>query len=178
MKNKGLFITLIIAAVVGIGAVVFYYSYDTSYITLVNKYNAQISENQVIYDEVWKVVQQQAQVSDQYAENFKEIYVQMMDARYESGGVAMKWIQEQNPLFSQDMYMKLMSTIESQRAKFTNVQRKLVATHQEITNLVTTAPSRFFVGGRPIPDLKIVTSTKTEAVFKSGKEDDVELFKK
>lgn len=175
MKNKGLFITLFI---VGLGAVIFYYSYDSQYITLNNQFEAQVSQDKLVYDEVWKVIKQQAQVSDQYADKFKEIYVQMMDARYETGGVAMKWIKEQNPSFTPEMYSKLMNTIESQRAKFTSVQSKLITIHQEIKNLVTLAPSRFFVGGRPIPDLKLVTSTRTEKVFVDGKDDDVDVFNK
>ena len=178
MKNKGIFLAILIAAVVGIGVIIAYYTYDSSYITLNNQFEAQDKDNRLIYDEVWKVVQQQAGVSSEYATNFKDIYVQMMDARYANGGVAMKWIQEQNPTFSQDMYMKLMNTIESERLKFTNVQRKSVAIQQEIKNLVQLAPSRWFVGSRPIPELKLVTSTKTEQVFSTGKEDDIELFKK
>lgn len=178
MKNKGLFISLLIAAVIGIGLVVAYYTYDSDYIDLTSQYNAQLSDNQIIYDEVWKVIKQQAQVSDQYAEQFEKIYVQLMDERYENGGAAFKWIQEQNPEFSQDMYVKLMQTIEIQRANFRNAQEKLVTVHQEITKLVTKFPSRVFVGGRPIPELKLVTSTKTEETFRTGKEDDVNVFDK
>lgn len=177
MKNKGLFIGVLVVAFFGLTAVIMNYTYENKYITLINLYEAQVSDDKIVYDEVWKVVKQQAQVSDSYAENFKKIYVDLMEAR-NYGGESFKWIQEQNPAFSQDMYMKLMNTIESQRAKFTSAQRKLVTYHQEIKNLVQLFPSRLFVGDHAIPKLEIVTSTKTEDTFKSGKEDDVDLFKK
>lgn len=178
MKNKGLMVGLIIAAVVGIGVILAYYSYDSTYITLNNNFEAQDKENRLIYDEVWKVVQQQAGVSEQYAEQFKSIYVQMMDARYENGGEAFKWIKEQNPQFDASMYKQLMSTIEAERIKFTNTQRKSVAIQQEMKNLVQKAPARWFIGSRPIPELQLVTSTKTDRAFTTGKEDDVDLFPK
>jgi len=179
MKNKSLFLVILIVGILGIGLTLTYYSYDNQYITLNNLYEAQVSDDKIVYDEVWKVVKQQAQVSEQYAESFKSIYLGMMDARYsKDSNATFKWIKEQNPEFSQDMYMKLMNTIESQRSKFTSVQRKLITYHQEISNLVKLWPSRIFVGGRPIPELKIVTSTKTENTFNTGKEDDMDVFEK
>ena len=40
-----------------------------------------------------------------------------------------------------------------------------------------TWPGSMFVGNRPEIEIAIVTSTKTEETFKTGKEDDVEVFK-
>jgi hypothetical protein len=71
-----------------------------------------------------------------------------------------------------------MNTIEAQRAKFTMVQTKLISIHNELSNLVQKAPARWFIGSREIPDLILVTSTRTENSFSTGKDDDVELFDK
>lgn len=179
MKNKGLFIGVLLVAFIGIAWVLMYYSYSNKYITVRNLYDAQVSDDKIVFDEVWKVVKQQAQVSDQYAESFKSIYVGMMDARYSKDeNATFKWIKEQNPQFSQDMYMKLMNTIEAQRSKFTTVQRKLISYHMELKNMVQLFPGSLFIGSREVPELKLVTSTKTEETFQTGKDDDVDMFKK
>jgi hypothetical protein len=46
---------------------------------------------------------------------------------------------------------------------------------------LTLFPSRFFlvtIGGHTLPELKIVTSTRTEKAFETGKDDDTDLFSK
>jgi hypothetical protein len=71
-----------------------------------------------------------------------------------------------------------MNTLESQRAKFTDNQKKLIAIHKELKDLTTTIPGRWFVGGRPIKEPRLVTSTRTDKAFDTGKDDDVDLFPK
>ncbi|NJO62634.1 MAG: hypothetical protein HC836_31715 [Richelia sp. RM2_1_2] len=48
-------------------------------------------------------------------------------------------------------------------------------------NLLTLFPSRIFLvtfGGHVLPELQIVTSSRTDNAFQTGKDDDVELFQK
>ena len=49
--------------------------------------------------DVWKIMAQQAQIPGKYKEDFKDIYVPLMEARYSTGGSMMKWVQERNPQF-------------------------------------------------------------------------------
>lgn len=170
----------IILVFLGITAVVMYFIYDNKYITLNNLYEAQVSEDKLIHDEMWKILQQQAGVTENYAESFDKIYKNMNDARYKTGGEMMKWIQESNPNFDSKLYSKVMESIEVYRTKFTNVQRKLVSIHNEMKNLLTLFPSRFFlvtIAGHILPELNIVTSTRTDNAFTTGKDDDTKLFK-
>jgi hypothetical protein len=60
------------------------------------------------------------------------------------------------------------------------VQSKLISIHNEMKNLLTLFPSRIFlvtIGGHQLPELKIVTSTRTDNAFQTGKDDEVNLFK-
>lgn len=177
--NK-LLIAVLMFAFIGIGIVVAYFVYDNKYITLNNLYEAQVAEDKLIHDEMWKILKQQAGVTENYSESFTKSYKEIMDAR-NYGGEMMKWITEQNPTYNSSMHEKLMVSIETYRTKFTNVQRKLISIHNEMKNLTTLFPSRFFVvtiGGHILPELNIVTSGKTEKAFVTGKDDDTDLFEK
>jgi hypothetical protein len=177
MKNKGVFIAILIVAFLGVAGILMYYSYSNKYITLKNLYEAQVEDDKNIFDEVWKVIKGQAGVSEQYATKFKENYQAIMSAR-NYGGEMMKWITEANPNFTPEMYVKLQSTIEAQRAKFATAQRKMISYHMEIKNAVQLFPGSLFIGNREIPELKLVTSTKTENAFQTGKDDDSDPFSK
>jgi alpha-L-fucosidase len=175
--KKGLILSLIIFAGIALLGVSQYIGYHNTWTDKKNLYEEQLEVDKVIYDKVWKVIQQQAQVSEKYAEDFKSIYTDIMSERYENGGgKLMLWIQEQNPEFSQDMYMKLMNTIEVQRGEFAVNQKRLVSIHKELKNLKEKFPSNIFLGGKELPELVTITSTKTEKTFESGKEDEVNLF--
>lgn len=175
---KYIVISLVIAVLFLIGVtVVLFFSYNNQYNRLKNKYDAQLAVDRAVYDEVWKTIQQQAGVSEKYSEDFRKSYQSIMSAR-NYGGEMMKWITESNPTFSPDLYSKLMNTIESQRTKFTNNQKMLISVHKEIKDLVTLIPGSWFLMNKEVPELKIVTSTRTEETFSTGTDDNIELFQK
>ena len=130
------------------------------------------------YDKMWKIFSQQAQVSEKYKDSFKEIYIGIMEGRYSKGdGSLMKWIQESNPNFNDALYQKLMNNIEIQREGFFNEQSKLIDIKKQHDLLMKKFPSKLFIDDDIKPlDIKIITSTKTEDVYKTGKEDDVNLY--
>lgn len=171
---------LVLACVfLGITGMIMYISYDNKYVTLNNLYEAQVAQDKLIHDEMWKILQQQAGVTENYSESFNKNYTNIMNSR-NYGGEMMKWITESNPTFDTKLYDKLMTSIEVYRTKFTMVQSKLISIHNEMKNLLTLFPSRFFVstiGGHVLPELNIVTSSRTDAVFTTGKDDDTKLFK-
>jgi hypothetical protein len=157
-------------------------SFSNKEVTLRNQAKAQEEANKVIYDEVWKVLQQKAGILDKYADDFKSVYSSIFDERYqgENSGQspAFKWIVEHNPSFSMEMYKDLSTAVEVYRGKFSRVQQRLIDIKREHDNLRMQIPSAWFVGGKPELEITIVTSTKTERVFLSGKEDDIDLFQK
>jgi len=166
---------ILIVVLMGVGAV-------NTEIELKNQAIAQEKANQVVYDEVWKVLQQKAGILDKYAEDFKSVYGTIMEDRYqgEKNGPSptFKWIQEHNPTFSWEMYKDLSVAIEAYRGKFSRVQQRLIDIKREHDILRQKIPSCWFVGGKPELKITIVTSTKTENTFKIGKEDNIDLFKK
>lgn len=178
------FIKLFMIALIGIiifaavGLVGAYVSYNNKYTTMKNLIAAKQTDIENNYDAMWKIISQQAQVTDQYKDSFKEIYIGIMDARYSAGdGTLMKWITEANPNFDSSLFQTLMVSIEANRKEFMNKQTHLIDMHREITNLQTVIPSKFFVPTTPI-EIKIITSSKAKRNLESGVDDEVDLFGK
>jgi len=142
---------------------------------------AKIDACKVDYDAMWKIIQQQTGVTEHYEESFKEIYVELINGRYSQGdgrGALMSWIQEDNPTFDSGLFEKLMNTIESQRTDFSTRQKELIAIGEDYNKNRVTFPASWFIGDRPRMEVIIITSTKTEKVYETGKDDDVTLFNK
>ena len=180
MNKVGLVIGGILLALVVIGFGMYVTTSNTE-ISLRTQAAAQQTKNEVIYDKVWKVIQQVAGVAMEYKSAFKDIYHDVMAERYQGDSKQaplFKWIQEQQPNFSPEMYLKVDDAIQAERAEFAMVQARLLDIKREHQNLRKQFPSCIFVGGRTELDIKIVTSTKTEKTFATGKEDDVNLFAK
>lgn len=140
-------------------------------------------DNEVVFDNTWKKIQTEASVTEKYKDGFKEIYVGMMNGRYGNDGNAgketlMKWVQESNPTFDISLYSRLMNTIEASRDEFTMNQKKLIDIDRQHKTMKATFPNSFIIGGRPDLEIQLVTSSKTEAAFKTGKDDEVDPFAK
>lgn len=178
-NNKGLLV-----GALGVGGIflvmgLMYASYSNAEVRLRNQLVAQQKKNEAVFDNTWKIIQQQAGVAEHHKDAFKDIYATMMDARYsQSGGEAMRWIQEHNPQFDSSLFSKLMTSIEAQRTIFTREQTKLLDLKREHDNLLQTLPASFFVGSRAPVEVTIVTSGKTTQSFETGQDNDVDLFKK
>ena len=149
---------------------------DNQSARLINKSEAQKENLKVVYDKVWKVISQKAQVTDKYAGDFKGIYTEIMDSRYEKGdGTLMKWIHERNPNFDASLYASLSNSIEGLRSEFAMEQKKLLSVKEQHDNLRTTWPGTWFVSADPI-EVEVITSGKTKQVFVTGEENDVDVF--
>ena len=182
MSIKSISTTAIIIAVIFITIVYFTMSWSTKNreVELRNAATAQQLANKNIKDKTWKTVAEKAQISEKYANDFSKIYNDIMDKRYSGNNdnLLFKWIQEHNPTFSTELYKDLADAIESNRAEFARVQNRLIDIKREHDNLRMKVPSKWFVGTVTILEIQIVTSTKTEKMFETGKEDDIDLFKK
>lgn len=154
-----------------------YFSYHNREIGLRNLASAQEVANKAIFDKVWKVIAQKAEIKESYKEDFKEIFLTGMTERYGRDNSMWRWIQEQNPNVDPKIYLSLMDTVEGLRAEFTQVQIKLRDIKREHDNLRLQVPGSWFVRNRPELKVVIVTSEKTESVFNVGQENDVKVFK-
>jgi len=193
-------IVLAVAAIAGVFALFLGISGFSHYNTVIGQQNsteAQWKTNQLNYDNMWKVVQETAQVAEQERSSFKEIFLGAMEGRYGDGGsqAVMQWITEHNPSPSPDLYMKVMSIIEAQRNTFTNGQQMLTDRQRVYKNTLQSpmgallwngvfgfpseitgkyAPSEDYDGDGKLTalDYPIVTSAKTEQVFKTAQDNE------
>lgn len=155
-----------------------YINISNNEIRLRQRIHAQQKANEAVFDNMWKILQQQAQVTDQYKESFMKIYPDLIRGRYSQGdGSLMKWITESNPNFDVKLYDRLMINIEAQRNIFTNNQKMLIDMKREHDIMLTVFPNNIFIGGRERIPIKVITSEKTEQVFNNGKENEINLFK-
>ena len=145
-------------------------------VSLRNRAEAQQKNLEVVHDEVWKTIAEKAKVSNEYKDAFAEIYPQIMQNRYESGGSLMKWIQESNPDFDSSLYKDLMDTIEGKRVKFSNSQTMLLDIAREHKTLTQSMPSALIVGSRPPIEVKLITSTRSKDAAESGVDDEILTF--
>lgn len=139
---------------------------------------AQEDRCKVYFDKMWKIINQKAQVADQYKDAFKEIYVPLIEGRYSKGdGSLMKWITEHNPTFDASLYKEVMQSIEIERTGYFNEQSVLIDKQREHEVYITQAPARWFLpaGIEPVK-ITLITSAATKDTYKTGEENDVVLF--
>lgn len=153
---------------------------DNQEVSLSTAITAKKTDQEATFDKMWKVLQQKAQVTDQYKEAFASIYPKLIEGRYSQGdGSLMKWITESNPTFDVSLYKDLMNSIEVERNGFLTTQRQLMDLKREHDKLRKSWPSKWFINDdvKEI-EILIVSSTHAKEVIKSGKDDDIDLFKK
>lgn len=176
MNKLILIIGISLLSIGGIFALM-YVGANNKEVKLAEQITAQKQVCEAFYDKLWKIISQKAQVAEQYKNTFKEIYPQLISGRYANdSGTLMKWIQESNPTFDVSLYKDLSASIEGERAGFFMEQKKLIDLDREHKVLRKTIPSSWFVGDRPDVKFTIITSDKTEAVYKTGKENNVDVF--
>ena len=153
---------------------------DNREIDLRTAITAKVSDQEATFDKMWKVLSQKAQVADQYKEAFAKIYPELIEGRYSKGdGTLMKWITESNPTFDVSLYKDVMGSIENERNGFLTTQRQLMDLKREHDKLRLQWPYKWFIND----DVKeitimIISSSHAKEVMKTGKDDDVDLFKK
>ena len=147
--------------------------------------SGQEKKNQAIYDNVWKTINQSAEISKTTSEEQQKFWEKVMTANSQTARATLmtSFVNKINPKFDLSLFKKLMNTVESSRKEFTNNQVMLIDKKREHDQFRTSMPvdsmlGRAIFGTFPEIKINVVTSGKTEEVFETGKEDDVSLFKK
>ena len=149
-------------------------------VELRNQASAKEDQGRLMYDEMFKVFVQKAGITEKNSEAFKDAYVGIMDARYgNDNNVMMKFITEQNPSFNHSMYEDLSRTVEAKRVQYRELQTALRDIKREHDNLRTKLPSSIFMAilGEKELVVTLVTSARTKEAYKTGEDNDLELFK-
>jgi hypothetical protein len=161
--------------------------YDSANKTRIASYSKEKEAKQV-YDKVWKTITQKAQINNKYAEDFKEIFTSINDKRYGDKNPAMMWITEQNPTLDPNIYRELSQSIEANRNEYLATVKEQISIAQEHNTKVSSSGSYFpcmiikAIGhpNKVCDTLNVlqVTSNRTEESFKTGIDDNTELFPK
>jgi hypothetical protein len=175
---KNLLITGLSIIILIVMTIIWSISISNSEIKIRNRGLAQQKVCESYYDKLWKVISQKAQVAEKYKESFKEIYLPLIEGRYKNdkNGTFMKWITEHNPTFDASLYKDLMASIEGERNGFFIEQSKLIDIDREHKTMRQTFPNSVIIGSRKDLEIKIITSSQTEKVYESCKEDSVKVF--
>lgn len=178
--KKTTLLTLLAVGLLTVFSAIAYFTYSNQEIRLKNQIAAQQESNEAFFDVMWKIIQQQAEVSADYRDSFKEIYTGLIDGRYDGNGRGqlMSWIQESNPNFSTSLYEQLMVSIKAERKRFFVEQQKLIDLSREHNNLLEVFPSAVFLASRDVIDITVIKSLKTQETYNTGKEELAPLFTK
>ena len=180
MKRATLVIGLIVVFVIGIAWLSgSYFSYNNKEVALRTESEAQKGKIEGVHDKMWKIIQQKAQVSNEYAQSFDSIYTHIISGRYDKGdGSLMKWITEANPQFDTSLYKDLSQSIEVFRTEFQHSQERMLDIVREHKTLCSTYPGKWFISNTTPIEYTVVSSTRSKDVMNTGLDDDVDLFKK
>ena len=149
--------------------------------TIKNTYEMKIKSNEAEFDNLWKTINQTAQIPEAQKNAFKEIYTSYASSRTSEGqGKLMSWVQEAVPNYNGQIYSQLMNIITGSRDGWTMRQNELVDLARVYNANLVTFPKNVFLKtcGFEKIDPKIITSTRTEETFKTGKDDETQLFTK
>lgn len=179
MKNIGLAVFgLFLAFIVMFAGMLM--SYHNEEVSLRNAITAKQVDNTNEFDNMWKKIAQVAQVSEKQKEAFKEIFTSYVSGRgaNSSDGQMMTWVKENVPTPDLSIYNEVLNIIVASRNSFTTRQKELLDMKRAHDNLIDQLPSGFFLRiiGRDKINVTIVTSSKTDKVFETGKDDDINVF--
>ena len=151
--------------------------YNT-HIDLKNQIEAKQKANEAIFDNTWKKINQTVQVSDKYKDGFKEVLLAYTSGRSKGDSqLLMDWTKEAVPTFDSSIYKQINNVITSSRDDFTKNQEILIDLSRQHQQFIQKFPNNVFcaiLGIKEI-EIKVVTSSKTEEAFNTGKEDDIKL---
>ncbi len=150
--------------------------------TLSTSIKAKQRDNASEMDAMWKTIDQTAQVTQAQKNALVEIFSGYAQARTGTGGGGSlaNWIKESVPNVDTSTFNNLQNIITGKRDGFVMRQKELLDLSREHNRLLQSIPSGWICGlfGRQPIEVTIVTSTRTEEAFKTGKDDDTTLFKK
>lgn len=180
---KTFLICLAITVGISLSVVSSVFSHRSAFIRHENGIKAQYKDNQNIYDNYFKKVQEIAQVPKEYAKQLKEVFEASIKGRCGKNGCQNQFlfIKEHNPNFDASLLKEVQVVIAAGRTKFEKSQRILLDKKLMYDN----ARAGVFAGlvadffGFPrinLDDFDIVTSDHTEQTFKDKKSESLKVF--
>lgn len=169
----------IIAVIMGMSAMGTY----NDWIAKEKGIQAQYSENQNSYDDMFKTVMETAQVPKEYTKQVKEAFATSISARYgEKGSQAVfQMLTEVNPNIDPKMYEELQQTIKSYRTRFKADQTTLLDKKRVYVTELEQFPGVIYAWAMRFPRIDlakydIVTSEETTQAFETKKAAPLNVF--
>ncbi len=181
--------TLIVVGIIGAVAILGSCLIGGSIVSILNRegvlkvtLEAKQEDNKNQMDGMWKTIAQVGEVAEKDRETLSNIFKDYASARSGNGDskVVFNWIKEAVPnvQVNSDTFKNLQNIILSQRDGFKMRQTELLDLNREHNQMFRIFPANVFLSmfGRKETQVVIVTSTRTDNAFKSGKDDDVNVF--
>ncbi len=169
-------VVLIIFAVLLFGWVV---GISNNEIYQANLVHAKQVSNKNWLDECNKTISNAAEVTDAQRQALMDIIVGNSKARADGQGKGSlaAMVTEAVPNVDVSVYKNLLNIVQSKREGFKRVQDEIIDLNRVHDNLIDMFPSSLVcsIMGRKKIDIVVVTSTRTENAFATGKDDDTSL---
>jgi hypothetical protein len=156
-------------------------SFSNTEIDLRNTFDQKIEERTSFYDKMYKVIAQKTQIAVKNDESFRQNINIIMEGRKDAPQVFMKWITESNPNSNYSevsaLYKDLSRSVEAQREGFFNEEKVIQDVVKQHKNHIQKFPNSFYnvFMGRQALVYKPITSTRTDEVMRTGKDDNISL---
>lgn len=178
--KKGISIILMVLLIIfGIGGINLW-NHRNKAVDLEERIEAQYTSNKSNYDAMWKSFKEMTQVTELQANQFKELYTDLISGRYENTDLLFQAVQEQNPQLDTAVYTELQREISNGRKTFDNNQSKVVDIIREYNSYIKKHPIMKAITGREVKDSNeyIVTSERTDNAFNDKKDEKINLLNK
>lgn len=157
-----------------IGSIVDLYNKNIEY---VNQLDKQQYARKMFFDKLWKVYLQKYEICELNKNTFLEVTNMIMEGRHDGAQVTWKWLQEnQNIPYSEftRFYGDLSGFVNSQREEYYKLEEACMETVRQQNSMLDSFPNVMYNKVLDIQKLQYnpgFTSTHTEQVFKTNKED-------
>jgi len=181
-KVPNILVWLVIIGIPVIFLISTYASFNNREVDLRTTFEMQMKNRSALYDKMWKVIAQKAQITKAYDSSFIRIVNAAMDPRKDGANIMMKWVQESNPTLQagtvQELYKDLGRTIESERTAFFEREETLASIQQQHSKFLRSFPNNFYnvFMGRKELEYKPITSDRTEDVMRTSKDNSISVF--
>ena len=156
-------------------------SVSNTEVRLSNAIKSKVSDNQSEFDNMWKKINQVAQVPKAKMKALKDIFMSHSAARgggTEKGGSLATWLQESVPAVNDTTFDNLMNAIAASLDRWTFQQKEIVDLIREYNNLFQFPASIIMhhKGKTKLdPDTYIITSERSKQAWDSKRDEDVKL---
>lgn len=157
----------VFSSIIAISLITFgfmHFGYNNSHVDYHTRYDAEQGVVEARLDNMWKIISDKFQMSQQYADDFKEV-AKANATNFGYGGDVWKWVQANYPQLDANIYKDVMASIESERKGLENAQKKIIDICREHNNLIAKVPSAWFISDKTPLEWDVISSKDTKEIM-------------